>query len=164
MECGFCGSEFIPIMRTQKYCNIECQQKQNYIKAKINKSKRLKEKKIYQKQCLYCNKDFETTIYQQIYCTVECGQRFAYLKRKLENSDEMITEAESIAQVRAINGLPPIQSGDVVCLKCGITFFSEDILREHTCFSCRQRSSENIFDGCGGVKRNGHYYTPVRGT
>ena len=54
-------------------------------------------------------------------------------------------KSDSIDKVRALFGLRKIESGDVVCLKCGVTFESEDKVGIRTCPACAL-SNENVIN------------------
>ena len=73
MVCRYCGSEFEPKWKKQKYCSVEC----GHAARKTGRT-------VYEKSCLYCGTAFKTINPKQKYCTSACAARHAGDQRKGE--------------------------------------------------------------------------------
>lgn len=67
MKCLYCGKEFEPRRRGQKYCSVKCQRK-NYVKQV--------EEKMGIARCLNCGRKFYKGNSKQKYCSEECQRRY----------------------------------------------------------------------------------------
>lgn len=148
MKCSCCDREFIQTTKIQKYCSDNCQKKASQIRRR-DESK----PKVYNRICPYCKVEFEARFHHRVYCSKLCA-----LKAARERDDYSGDEA-SVAEIRAYYGLPPIKKGETFCLSCGKEFYSEDLVREQICSTCKDRASNATFEYIGsGVKRNGYSY------
>lgn len=57
-------------------------------------------------------------------------------------SSDLKTKKEVIA-CRKVNGLRPIEDAERKCLRCGCSFYSEDVTRIRVCPSCKRRAQKN---------------------
>lgn len=148
MKCSYCHQEFIPANKIQRYCSSECQRK-----AFQSRRKSEDKPKVYIRVCPFCKIEFEAKFHHRVYCSKACA-----LKAARERDDYSGDDA-SIAEIRAYYGLAPIKKGEIVCLSCGKEFYSEDLVREQICATCKDRASNASFEYLGSsVKRNGHSY------
>ena len=76
-KCLYCTNEFIAIGANrfrQKYCSLECGDRDYHIKKYIPI--------IHKKKCIYCKKLFETNRPEGLYCSTKCSSKYHYEKNK----------------------------------------------------------------------------------
>ena len=64
MKCAYCGEEFEPKIKDQRYCSRDCSNKDYYLRMKQQPARVVK--------CAWCGEEFKTHYYQQKYCSEEC--------------------------------------------------------------------------------------------
>ena len=80
-NCEYCGAEFEPKHKLQKFCSKDCQVKNGNEQMR---SKRAAEKVGKVMNCEYCGKEFVAKTVKSKYCSNECCQKASHEKAKEE--------------------------------------------------------------------------------
>ena len=135
MICEYCGLEFEPKYKGQKYCSIQC----------CNKSRAVRKTQ----KCIVCGKEFLATNYRPSkFCSCKCYGEYKYLK-SLEKRELERLEREKIKAIKSlisalnkrIKQLEPKPLYKVKCIECGKEFMTSDRKIKYCSDKCRHKRS-----------------------
>lgn len=150
MICSYCGKEFKPKQKTQKYCSIEC----------VGKSQRKRK----MQKCIVCGKEFLGETYRQSkYCSLHCSavareqnKQTEYLHRK-----EMLDKQRLIKKlIKCLNKRSKQLEKEInrnktkicVCAECGSEFETKRKVK-YCSDRCKKKASNRAKDK--RIYRNG---------
>lgn len=145
-KCPWCGSEFEPRDKRQKHCSKRCGERSRYESRKGV---------IPLRYCTICGAIIKARGEHRKTCGKKSCISEQRKRYKLRINTDFYNEM-SVEDVRSFFGMRSIRAGDVECLGCGHTFYSEDVVNNKMCSVCKEQAGRYHYTdsfSAGGRKR-----------
>lgn len=119
MQCAFCGIEFKPKRKTNKYCSVDCQHKA------------IRERPLFA-HCKYCGELFPVSRDTKgIFCSVSCSSKYYGVikgeQARKRKEQQRIDKANKKKEALQLKQEQYINEHTKLCLVCGIKFIARNV-------------------------------------